>query len=38
MREMSDHIIVLDSGRLLTSGDVETVLNRKEVIEAYLGA
>ena len=38
VREMSDHIVVLDSGRLLTSGDVETVLNRKEVIEAYLGA
>ena len=38
VREMSDHIIVLDSGRLLTSGDVETVLNRQEVIEAYLGA
>ena len=38
VREMSDHIIVMDSGKLLTSGDVETVLNRKEVIEAYLGA
>ncbi len=38
VREMSDHIIVLDSGRLLTSGDVEVVLNREEVIEAYLGA
>ena len=38
VREMSDHIVVLDSGRLLTSGDVETVLNRQEVIEAYLGA
>ena len=38
MREMSDHIIVMDSGQLLTSGDVEVVLNRQEVIEAYLGA
>ena len=38
VREMSDHIIVLDSGRLLTSGDVVNVLNREEVIEAYLGA
>ena len=38
VREMSDHIVVLDSGRLLTSGDVEIVLNRQEVIEAYLGA
>ena len=38
VREMSDHIIVMDSGQLLTSGDVEDVLSRKEVIEAYLGA
>ncbi len=38
VREMSDHIVVMDSGRLLTSGDVEVVLSRKEVIEAYLGA
>ena len=38
VREMSDHIIVMDSGQLLTSGDVEVVLNRQEVIEAYLGA
>ncbi len=38
VREMSDHIIVMDSGQLLTCGDVDTVLNRKEVIEAYLGA
>ncbi len=38
VREMSDHIIVLDSGKLLTAGEVEGVLNREEVIEAYLGA
>ena len=38
VREMSDHIIVLDSGKLLTAGDVEVVLNREEVIDAYLGA
>ena len=38
VREMSDHIIVMDSGQLLTSGDVEVVLNRQEVIDAYLGA
>lgn len=38
VREMSDHIIVLDSGKLLTAGDVEIVLNREEVIDAYLGA
>ena len=38
VREMSDHLIVLDSGKLLAEGDVDEVLNRPEVIEAYLGA
>ena len=38
VRELSDHIIVLDSGQLLTEGEVEDVLSRAEVIEAYLGA
>ena len=38
VREMSDHLIVLDSGQLLIEGEVEDVLNRQEVIEAYLGA
>ena len=37
VRELSDHIIVLDSGRLLSEGDVDDVLARDEVIEAYLG-
>ncbi len=37
VRELSDHIIVLDSGQLLTEGEVEDVLTREEVIEAYLG-
>ena len=37
VREMSDHLIVLDSGKLLAEGDVDEVLNRTEVIEAYLG-
>ena len=37
VREMSDHLIVLDSGKLLAEGDVDEVLNRPEVIEAYLG-
>lgn len=37
VRELSDHLIVLDSGRLLTEGDVEVVLSSEEVIEAYLG-
>ena len=38
VRELSDHIIVLDSGKLLTEGEVEEALTRPEVIDAYLGA
>ena len=38
VRELSDRIFVLDSGELLATGEVEDVLNRPEVIEAYLGA
>ena len=38
VRELSDRVIVLDSGELLASaGEAEDVLNRPEVIEAYLG-
>ena len=37
VRELPDRIIVLDSGKLLTAGDVQEVLSRAEVIEAYLG-
>ena len=37
VRELSDHIFVLDSGTLLAEGEVEEVLSRSEVIEAYLG-
>ena len=38
VRELSDRIIVLDSGALLAAGDVEPVLGSEEVIDAYLGA
>ena len=38
VRELSDHIFVLDSGTLLAEGEVEEVLSRSDVIEAYLGA
>ena len=38
VRELSDHIIVLESGGLLLSGEVEDILSRPEVIRAYLGA
>ena len=37
VRELPDHLIVLDSGKLLTEGEVHEVLSRAEVIEAYLG-
>ncbi len=37
VRELSNQIVVLDSGTLLADGDVEEVLSRQEVIEAYLG-
>ncbi len=37
IRSLSDHVIVMDGGRLLAQGKPESVLQRKEVIEAYLG-
>jgi len=37
VRELSDHLFVLDSGTLLAAGEVEEVLARPDVIEAYLG-
>ena len=37
VRELPEHLIVLDSGTLLGEGDVDEVLSRQEVIEAYLG-
>jgi ABC-type branched-subunit amino acid transport system ATPase component len=37
IRELSDHLIVLDSGELLAEGNPEEVLHRGDVIEAYLG-
>lgn len=37
IRELSDTVVVLDAGELLTVGRPEEVLSRKEVVEAYLG-
>ena len=37
VRELPDHLVVLDSGTLLAEGNVEEVLNSPEVIDAYLG-
>ena len=38
VRELSDHLFVLDSGSLLAVGEVDEVLGRSDVIDAYLGA
>jgi branched-chain amino acid transport system ATP-binding protein len=37
IRELSDHVYVLDAGKLLASGAPSAVLAKREVIEAYLG-
>lgn len=37
IRELCDYIFVMDEGKLLTEGEPEEVLEKKEVIEAYLG-
>ena len=37
IRELSDHLIVMDDGKLLVEGDPKMVLEKREVIEAYLG-
>lgn len=37
IRELSDHLYVLDSGELLAEGPPDQVLARKDVVEAYLG-
>lgn len=38
IRRLSDYVFVMDSGRLLAQGKPNEVLERKDVIEAYLGA
>ncbi len=37
IRELSDHIYVLDSGEMLAEGEPREVLARRDVVEAYLG-
>ncbi|MFH1145396.1 MAG: ABC transporter ATP-binding protein [bacterium] len=37
IRELSDHVFVLDSGEMLAEGKPEKVLAQQNVVEAYLG-
>ena len=37
IRQLSDHVIVMDGGKLLAQGPAENALADKKVIEAYLG-
>lgn len=37
IRQLSDRVIVLDSGQLLAEGEPSAVLAQREVVEAYLG-
>ena len=37
IRELSDRVIVLDSGELLAEGDPQKVFNMEKVIDAYVG-
>lgn len=37
IRELSDYVFVMDEGKLLAEGEPKEVLDKKEVIEAYLG-
>ncbi len=37
IRELCDYLFVLDSGKLLAKGHPKEILERKDVIEAYLG-
>lgn len=38
VRSVSDHVIVMDQGKLLAQGSTETVLKDEKVLEAYLGS
>lgn len=37
IRELSDYVFVMDSGKLLAEGKPDEVLAKREVVEAYLG-
>lgn len=37
VRQISDHVIVMDQGRVIAQGPPGDVLNRPEIMEAYIG-
>jgi ABC-type branched-subunit amino acid transport system ATPase component len=37
IRELCDHLVVMDAGEVLAEGDPKQVLAKRDVIEAYLG-
>ncbi len=37
VRRLSDHVVMMDQGAVLATGDAETVLADPKVVEAYLG-
>jgi ABC-type branched-subunit amino acid transport system ATPase component len=37
IRDLCDHLVIMDAGEVLAEGSPETILKRRDVIEAYLG-
>ena len=37
IRDLCDHLIVMDAGEILAEGNPESVLKKSDVVEAYLG-
>jgi ABC-type branched-subunit amino acid transport system ATPase component len=37
VRELADEVIVLDEGKVIARGQTSEVLDRRDVVEAYLG-
>ena len=38
VRQVADHVIVMDQGRIIAQGKPNEVLDRPEIIEAYVGS
>lgn len=37
VREVAEHVTVMDAGRVIATGPCKDVLDRPEIMEAYLG-